>query len=312
MPSTYSNLQYGSRGADVSKLQNALINLGYSVGSTGADGIFGRNTDAAVRAYQRDYGLSVDGIAGQNTLSSLYGSASGGVSNQFLSGVSQKTGDALSGFDSGYTPSDAVSAAKDYLDSLQNSKPGGYKSGYESQLEDIYNKIMNQPDFSYDMSSDALFQQYMTNYVNQGRLAMADTMGQAAALTGGYGSSYSQAAGQQVYNQYLQQLNSIVPELYSQARSAYDADLNRLYNLYNMTASLDSQDYSRYRDSVSDYYNDLSLATSAYNTAAETDYNRWLNMMNYYLSRAQLENSDYWTNKNYDLSLDQWNWQKNH
>ena len=68
MSSTYSDLQYGSRGADVTRLQNALISLGYSVGSAGADGIFGGNTDAALRAYQRDKGLSVDGIAGQNII----------------------------------------------------------------------------------------------------------------------------------------------------------------------------------------------------------------------------------------------------
>ncbi len=310
MSSTYSDLQYGSRGADVTRLQNALISLGYSVGSAGADGIFGGNTDAALRAYQRDKGLSVDGIAGQNTLSALYDSVSGTASDRHLSGVSQKTAAALSDYGPGYSPSEAVTAAKDYLDSLRNSKPEGYKSGYESQLEDIYNKIMNQPDFSYDMSSDPLFRQYITNYVNQGRLAMEDSMGQTAALTGGYGSSYSQTAGQQIYNRYLQQISSIVPELYARARSSYDTDLNRLYDLYNMTASLDSQDYSRYRDSVSDYYSDLSSASSAYNTAAETDYSRWLNMMNYYLSLAKLENSDYWTEKDYELSLDQLNRQK--
>ena len=42
-------------------------------------------------------------------------------------------------------------------------------------------------------------------------------MGQAAALTGGYGSTYGEQVGQQAYNAYLQNLNDIVPQLQQQA-----------------------------------------------------------------------------------------------
>ena len=59
----------GSSGTEVEKLQNALIAAGYDVGSTKADGVYGKNTEAAVKAYQKDNGLTVDGIAGKNTLS---------------------------------------------------------------------------------------------------------------------------------------------------------------------------------------------------------------------------------------------------
>lgn len=72
---SYTMLQNGSSGEDVRKLQNALVGAGYNVGSTGADGIFGSNTAAAVRKYQQDNGLSVDGIAGDKTLGKLYGTA---------------------------------------------------------------------------------------------------------------------------------------------------------------------------------------------------------------------------------------------
>lgn len=60
-------LQSGSRGANVVALQNALIALGYNVGSTGADGIFGVNTANAVKAFQRAHGISADGIVGNAT-----------------------------------------------------------------------------------------------------------------------------------------------------------------------------------------------------------------------------------------------------
>ena len=69
---SYTTLRNGSTGSDVKKLQQALIDAGYDVGSSGADGIYGAKTKAAVTAYQKANGLSVDGIAGNQTLGSLY------------------------------------------------------------------------------------------------------------------------------------------------------------------------------------------------------------------------------------------------
>lgn len=70
---TYSTLSIGSSGDAVKKLQNALINAGYNVGSTGADGKYGANTQSAVKKYQKDMGISADGIAGKLTQSALFG-----------------------------------------------------------------------------------------------------------------------------------------------------------------------------------------------------------------------------------------------
>lgn len=64
------NLRRGSKGADVTKLQIALNALGYDCGT--ADGIFGAKTEAAVRNFQRDHSLTVDGIAGRDTQAALY------------------------------------------------------------------------------------------------------------------------------------------------------------------------------------------------------------------------------------------------
>lgn len=61
--------KYGSRGDEVTQIQERLTELGYDPGT--ADGIFGARTQEAVRAFQQDYGLAVDGIAGENTLRAL-------------------------------------------------------------------------------------------------------------------------------------------------------------------------------------------------------------------------------------------------
>lgn len=64
-------LRRGSSGEYVTLLQTKLIQLGYDVGATGADGKFGDKTAAAVRAFQRDRGLTADGIVGRNTWAAL-------------------------------------------------------------------------------------------------------------------------------------------------------------------------------------------------------------------------------------------------
>lgn len=58
-------LAKGSRGDEVKQLQQKLNQLGYSVGSI--DGVFGNKTETAVKKFQKDRGLKVDGIVGSKT-----------------------------------------------------------------------------------------------------------------------------------------------------------------------------------------------------------------------------------------------------
>lgn len=64
-------LKRGSKGEYVTLAQTELIQKGYSCGSFGADGQFGAATEAAVKLFQRDHGLTADGIIGQKTLTAL-------------------------------------------------------------------------------------------------------------------------------------------------------------------------------------------------------------------------------------------------
>lgn len=69
----YGLLKYGSRGTGVVKLQQVLKTKGYSPGA--ADGVYGTMTKNAVIRFQRANGLLVDGIAGRQTQSKLFGTA---------------------------------------------------------------------------------------------------------------------------------------------------------------------------------------------------------------------------------------------
>ncbi len=66
-------LQRGITGARVRLAQEWLILLGFHLGATGADGIFGGMTESAVRAFQEQNGLAVDGILGVETWKTLLG-----------------------------------------------------------------------------------------------------------------------------------------------------------------------------------------------------------------------------------------------
>ena len=65
-----TSLKVGSTGAEVRKMQNRLKELGYLKGS--ADGDFGAATESAVKSFQAQNGLAVDGKAGTATLNKLY------------------------------------------------------------------------------------------------------------------------------------------------------------------------------------------------------------------------------------------------
>lgn len=67
---TMNTLRNGSKGKQVKLLQFLLNEIGHDAGKT--DGIFGSNTLAAVKAFQKASGLAVDGIAGKNTLNALW------------------------------------------------------------------------------------------------------------------------------------------------------------------------------------------------------------------------------------------------
>lgn len=206
--------------------------------------------------------------------------------------------------DAQYVESDAVRLAKENLNSLQ--KPGEYSSAWQQTLNDTINKIMNREKFSYDLNGDALYQQYKDQYVNQGQQAMMDTIGQAAALTGGYGNSYAQSVGQQTYQGYLQQLNDKVPELYQLALDQYNREGEDLYNQYALLADREDTEYGRHRDTVSDWFTNRDYLTNFYNTERDFDYGQHIDNRDYAYQVARDAVADKQWQETFDRGVYEW------
>ena len=123
-----------------------------------------------------------------------------------------------------------------------------FTSSYDGEIGRLFEKIVQRPAFRYDAESDPLFNSYRDRYAREGRLAMQDTMGQAAHLTGGYGSSYGQTVGQQQYDAYLQKLGDAMPELYGAALKKWQAEGEQLSGQFNAASALAEREYGRARD----------------------------------------------------------------
>lgn len=136
-------------------------------------------------------------------------------------------------------------AEKKVPDTELSGETSGITSNYTAQKDAALNDYLNREKFSYNVNGDALYQQYKDKYTLGGRMAMMDTMGQAQTMTGGYGNSYAQSVGQQTYQGYMQQLNDVIPELYSLAYGMYTDEGQNLLDRYNIYANLEDQDITR-------------------------------------------------------------------
>ena len=193
---------------------------------------------------------------------------------------------------------------------------------WADELESRYNQIANREKFSYDMNNDAFYKQYAQRYQQNAKLAMDDTVGQVSALTGGYGNSYAQTAGQAMYNQQMQGLNDKATELYQLALQQYNMEGDRLNNLYSMAANAYGMEQDRINAEVAEAQWNAQFAEQqrqynldmAYNTSrAMAQDAQFAQQMAYDYSRAKAQDAQWQKSFDYnagrDLVADE-QWQK--
>lgn len=235
-------IQKGSQGDEVKKWQEYLNSQGYSLG---VDGDFGDKTYAATTEWQRKNGLGADGIVGKNT----WGKAGYTYVDFKPTDLPTINNTSYDNTDSGKAALDKKDNAFSALYGTYNPDTGKYEGGY---------KPFDFKNFNYDVNEDALYQQLKDKYIQQGKLAMEDTIGKASAMTGGYGNSYAQSVGQQAYQGQLDNLNDSIPELYDMALARYNTEYNTAYDKWE-------QGYEQ-------LLNALGIATDEYYNGADKYY----------------------------------------
>ena len=161
------------------------------------------------------------------------------------------------------------------LEAARKEKPV-YADTYGAQVKDLQSRLTNRSPFTYSIDTDALFRQYRDRYQSLGRRAMEDTMGQAQAMTGGYGNSWAQTVGQQSYQTYLGELGQIAPKLYEQALERYKQEGRDLQTRYDAAKALEQEEYGRHKDALDAYRKDLSYLQTQADQAYDRGYTRYL------------------------------------
>ena len=236
-------------------------------------------------------------------------------------------------------PSEVTQADAYLTQQLEKIQSG--KTSYSDQVQAMLDKIMNREKFSYDVDSDQLFQQALASAMNSGKQAMQDTIGQASALTGGYGSTYATSAGNQAYNAFIEDAYDNLPQYYQMALEAYQMEGDEMYRQFGMVSELDDKEYNRnvaaydatyqhrnqlyneaygqYRDSksdafamanielneygqrVNDAYNYYNIVSTEEDKAYRREYNSWQDSINQVWQVINAQNSDWQNQTNRDF-----------
>lgn len=293
-----ATLRYGSSGSDVKKLQEELNKNGYNLD---VDGQFGSKTQSAVQSYQKSKGLTVDGIVGTNT----WGALNGGSSKKSTttqnkqntqSANLQSTATTTQATRPTYKQGAMVSEAQKVLDDWEsNKKPTDYTSPYADKINQQLDAILKGEKFNYDFNVDPIYRQMQDNFVKQGDLAMQNASAQAAALSGGYGSSYGTTAATQAYLQNMDELNDSALKLREQAYQAWIAQEEKKRQDLALLQQQEADAYGKHRDEVSDY-----------NAERDYLYSKLTNEQNMDWQKHLQENSNFENDREYQEALRQY------
>jgi hypothetical protein len=208
----------------------------------------------------------------------------------------------LSKYASGFQGSDVLTQAgtlkQNAVDAYQNFANAGFSSEKQGMADSILNQYLNRDKFSYDFNADALYQQYKDKYIQQGKMAMQDTMGQAAAMTGGYGNSYAASVGNQAYQAHLQNLNDVIPELYQMAYDKYNQEGQDMLNQYGLLGDAIDREYGMWGDQLGILMSDRDYYGQEESNLYNREYGTWNDNRNY-------DTNQYWNETNFGYQFEQ-------
>lgn len=165
-------------------------------------------------------------------------------------------------------------AYEDAVIARDKKREDGFTYSNSLYLDSIMGQILAGQNFKYDFNEDAMYQQYKDAYARQAKLASQDVMGQAAAMTGGYGNSYAASVGNQAYQAELGKLNDVIPELYQLALDRHNMEQNKLMQKYSVYADDYNREYTQYLNDLSALDDSIDDTLREYNVKAGEYYDK--------------------------------------
>lgn len=172
--------------------------------------------------------------------------------------------------------------------SLKNDVDNSY-SAWKNKEKPIYNnaytddikstvKELSDRDFSYDVNNDEAYKRYRDSVKNSAELALADAMGIASYLTGGYTSSYAQLAGQAAYADTMKSADEKISDFYKEAYNRYTEETDNIEDRLEILLDMDDTEWDRYIDMLDEYNNEGEMLFEQLRNLSDEEFDRFYSM----------------------------------
>ena len=161
-----------------------------------------------------------------------------------------------------------LSNARTELENYEKTRPADYVSQYQPKIKDVMGQLDGMKEFA--------------------KLANQNAQANAAAQTGGYGSSYGTQAGQNAYTATMNNLDNVLNSLQDQSRSEYTAKRTGLESQLSGLQNAEQQDYQNYQKDMANWMDGLQYRQNEYDKASSESSQRTSRWLNGILSAVQL------------------------
>lgn len=160
-----------------------------------------------------------------------------------------------------------LSEAKTELERYEQTKPAAYESQYQQKIDNVTGKLEGLGTFDYDPDADTAYKQYKDQYSRNAQKANRNAQANAAALTGGYTSSYGTQAGQNAYDATMANLDDVLDGLYNQSLGEYNAKKNGLETELAGLQRAESSARQTYQQNLDNWNEGLAYRQNEYDSA---------------------------------------------
>lgn len=187
--------------------------------------------------------------------------------------------------------------------SFQYEAAPSYENRFQQRQQELLDKVVNRPDFSWSKEEDPQYGSYKKTYLREGDRATSDALAKASAASGGRPSSYAMNAATQAGDYYATKLSDAIPTLYQQAYERYLKDYQMKLSDLEAVNNQEQLDYAKYLDRLGQFNTDRSFAYNSYlgdysrlqdylgnlQGQDQTEHNRYLELLDEIKAKQELQ-----------------------